>query len=329
MRRFCVRCGRQRRTTDWACPACGCDLYSDHVSGRAQVELAEPYKLRGPLQSLEMRGGGLLLLWGGPGSGKTTVALQALGAPEPSSSSSSSATALTSLTSPDVITSEMSPDLVLAYARRIGVQVSRIWAPTAELELETFGAELPADGRPIIYDSLTNGPEAVGVLGELQRYAEAHGVVVVAISQATKDGKFRGDRRLEHNADTVCELRDGRGIVTKNRRGPLGTFVFDLNELGAQTRVWDRYYSVEGTHPNYRVVPWPSGGRYAAPLRQHKTLADRGIELPPPPVAVSAEASDLYPGGFIEPPDVEQRRAYAEGLGLPFWRLHNGHTDRP
>jgi len=222
---------------------------------------------------------------------------------------------------PQVFTSEMAPDLVLDYCQRIGVRVGRVDLVQLDPDTGALSVELPQDARPVLLDSITATGAEVPTLYALQQHARSRGSVVVVIAQATKDGRIRGDRRLAHACDVLVmveQLGDGTNVahVEKSRFGPNIAIPFALGPDGASSPTWDRYYSIEGRGPGYQITPWPSSGKYAAPLAKSDQLKR---PLPQPPCAVAAEFSPIY-GGFIEPSDIEARAEFAARAGLPFHR---------
>lgn len=149
--------------------------------------------------------------------------------------------------------------------------------------------------------------------------------------QVTKEGDPRGPKTLEHDVEIHVSLKVKDGyqvaIVEKNRHGALGSFPYRLTEKGAEKPTWDRYYSVEGRYPDYRLEPFPSSGRWADPFRYPEKLAN---PLPEPPLAVAAERNLLSPSGWQPPADLEARRAFCNRAGVPFLPigdLPNGKPD--
>jgi len=306
---YCVRCGRQRRPSEFACPGtpvapCGGTFYGREVPGTAR-----PSPTSGPLAGalaglLELPPGAVALLHGPKGAGKTSIAL-------------------TALTEPWVSSSEMAPGMVLAYAARMGVRLAGVSTPEL-LEprpLEGPPVRLHVPRRhaagDVLLDSVTRCGDALGALRALEAHCKATGARGIAIAQHTKEGDVKGPAALEYDCDAIVEVQRGRLNVTKNRFGREDSRLFALEEAGAALPTWDRYYSIEGDGPNYRIVPWPSspGARFAEPYR----AATAGkLELPEPPIAVAAEHSRVY-GGWIAPPDVAQRKQFAASNGLTFW----------
>ncbi|MFT3778532.1 MAG: DNA repair protein RadA [Ottowia sp.] len=183
--------------------------------------------------------GGVVLIGGDPGIGKSTLLLQALDALQRSG--------LPSL----YVTGEESGAQVALRARRLGITGSQV-AVLAEIQLEkilaTLAAQQPAvaviDSIQTVYsDQLTSAPGSVAQVREcaahLTRWAKASGCAVVLVGHVTKDGQLAGPRVLEHMVDTVLyfegdthsSFRLIRAI--KNRFGAVNEIgVFAMTERG-------------------------------------------------------------------------------------------------
>ncbi|HMT17258.1 MAG TPA: DNA repair protein RadA, partial [Ottowia sp.] len=183
--------------------------------------------------------GGVVLIGGDPGIGKSTLLLQAL--------DSLQRAQLPTL----YITGEESGAQVALRARRLGITGSQV-AVLAEIQLEkilaTLAAQQPAvaviDSIQTVYsDQLTSAPGSVAQVREcaahLTRWAKASGCAVVLVGHVTKDGQLAGPRVLEHMVDTVLyfegdthsSFRLIRAI--KNRFGAVNEIgVFAMTERG-------------------------------------------------------------------------------------------------
>jgi DNA repair protein RadA/Sms len=182
--------------------------------------------------------GGVVLLGGDPGIGKSTLLLQALqkvGARQ----------------SVLYVTGEESPEQVAARARRLKVDGSRI-ALLAEIQLErilaTLRRERPAvaiiDSIQTVYsEALPSAPGSVGQVREcaaqLTRLAKAGGPALVLVGHVTKEGAIAGPRVLEHIVDTVLYFEGDSGSsfrlvrAIKNRFGAVNELgVFAMTEGG-------------------------------------------------------------------------------------------------
>ena len=183
--------------------------------------------------------GGVVLIGGDPGIGKSTLLLQALDALQ--------RTGLTTL----YITGEESGAQVALRSRRLGLDHSQVNV-LAEIQLEKILATIesmqPAvaviDSIQTVYsDQLTSAPGSVAQVREcaahLTRAAKASGTAIVLVGHVTKDGALAGPRVLEHMVDTVLyfegdthsQFRLVRAI--KNRFGAVNEIgVFAMTEKG-------------------------------------------------------------------------------------------------
>jgi DNA repair protein RadA/Sms len=174
--------------------------------------------------------GGVVLLGGDPGIGKSTLLLQSLAA------LSASVPVL-------YISGEESAAQVALRARRLGVEAARMRL-LSEIALERIVATLQSE-RPavVVVDSiqtlysgeLQSAPGSVSQVREcaaqLTRVAKQLGIALIMIGHVTKDGSLAGPRVLEHMVDTVLyfegDTHSSFRLVRafKNRYGA-------VNELG-------------------------------------------------------------------------------------------------
>ena len=182
--------------------------------------------------------GGVVLIGGDPGIGKSTLLLQA-------------ADSLSRGMKVLYVTGEDSGAQVALRARRLGLD-GRAVRVLAEIQLEkivhALQAEQPdfcvVDSIQTLYsEQLTSAPGSVAQVREcaaqLTRHAKASGTAVVLVGHVTKDGTLAGPRVLEHIVDTVLyfegdthsSFRLVRAI--KNRFGAVNEIgVFAMTERG-------------------------------------------------------------------------------------------------
>jgi DNA repair protein RadA/Sms len=183
--------------------------------------------------------GGVVLIGGDPGIGKSTLLLQALDG-------------LQRAGVPTLyVTGEESGAQVALRSRRLGLDRSQVKV-LAEIQLEkiqsTISAQQPAiaviDSIQTVYsDQLTSAPGSVAQVREcaahLTRAAKAGGTAIVLVGHVTKEGALAGPRVLEHMVDTVLyfegdthsSFRLVRAI--KNRFGAVNEIgVFAMTEKG-------------------------------------------------------------------------------------------------
>ncbi|HRK39215.1 MAG TPA: DNA repair protein RadA [Burkholderiaceae bacterium] len=237
------------------------------VTTLADIDAADFERLPTGLDELDrvlgggMVEGGVVLIGGDPGIGKSTLLLQALhqlslrmpstagpsqGARAPSGGSDQRESGGTLY-----VTGEESGAQVALRSRRLGLDGSQVRV-LAEISVEkilaTIEAERPTvcviDSIQTVYsEQLTSAPGSVAQVREcaaqLTRTAKATGVTVVLVGHVTKEGALAGPRVLEHMVDTVLyfegdthsNFRLIRAI--KNRFGAVNEIgVFAMTEKG-------------------------------------------------------------------------------------------------
>jgi len=182
--------------------------------------------------------GGVVLIGGDPGIGKSTLLLQALDA-------------LSRSVRTLYVTGEESGAQVALRSRRLGLDGSQVRV-IAEIQLgkisATIAVERPAvcviDSIQTVYsDQLASAPGSVAQVREcaaqLTRIAKGTGTAIVLVGHVTKEGALAGPRVLEHIVDTVLyfegdthsSFRLVRAI--KNRFGAVNEIgVFAMTEKG-------------------------------------------------------------------------------------------------
>ena len=183
--------------------------------------------------------GGVVLIGGDPGIGKSTLLLQALDALQRKGMNTL------------YVTGEESGAQVALRSRRLGIDNSQVQV-LAEIQLEKILATLQTE-RPniavidsiqtVYSDQLTSAPGSVAQVREcaahLTRAAKATGTAIVLVGHVTKEGALAGPRVLEHMVDTVLyfegdthsSFRLIRAI--KNRFGAVNEIgVFAMTEKG-------------------------------------------------------------------------------------------------
>ena len=182
--------------------------------------------------------GGVVLLGGDPGIGKSTLLLQACAA-------------LGAAHRVLYVTGEESIEQVALRAQRLGL-VNAPVEMLAEVQLEAIVAAIGATQPEIVVidsiqtlytEALASAPGSVSQVREcaaqLTRLAKQRGIVVIFVGHVTKEGAIAGPRVLEHIVDTVLyfegdphsSFRLVRAI--KNRFGAANELgVFGMTERG-------------------------------------------------------------------------------------------------
>jgi DNA repair protein RadA/Sms len=182
--------------------------------------------------------GGVILIGGDPGIGKSTLLLQAVDT-------------LPARMKALYVTGEESGAQVALRARRLGLSGSRVRV-LAEIHLEKILAAIETEApdfcvidsiQTLYSEQLTSAPGSVAQVREcaaqLTRTAKARACAMVLVGHVTKDGTLAGPRVLEHIVDTVLyfegdthsSFRLVRAI--KNRYGAVNEIgVFAMTERG-------------------------------------------------------------------------------------------------
>ena len=217
---------------------------SQPVATLADIEAAEVARTPTGLEELDrvlgggIVEGGVVLIGGDPGIGKSTLLLQA-------------AEALSRQMKVLYVTGEESGAQVALRARRLGLEGLQLRL-LAEIGLErilaTLAAERPAfcvidSIQTLFSEQLSSAPGSVAQVREcaaqLTRVAKSSGCTIVLVGHVTKEGALAGPRVLEHIVDTVLyfegdthsSFRLVRAI--KNRFGAVNEIgVFAMTDKG-------------------------------------------------------------------------------------------------
>jgi DNA repair protein RadA/Sms len=182
--------------------------------------------------------GGVVLIGGDPGIGKSTLLLQVL------CHLGKSAQAI-------YVSGEESPQQIAMRAKRLGLDASSVEL-LAEINLEKILATLQThkpniaviDSIQTVYsEALQSAPGSVAQVREcsaqLTRLAKQLGITVILVGHVTKEGTLAGPRVLEHIVDTVLYFEGDQNSAFrlirafKNRFGAVNELgVFAMTEHG-------------------------------------------------------------------------------------------------
>ncbi len=182
--------------------------------------------------------GGVVLIGGDPGIGKSTLLLQAL-------------TELSAASHVLYISGEESGQQIALRARRLALDTGKLKL-LAEINLEKILATLQAEKPQVaVIDSiqtlwseqLSSAPGSVAQVREcaaqLTRLAKLSGVTVILVGHVTKEGALAGPRVLEHIVDTVLYFEGDTHSsfrlirAVKNRYGAVNEIgVFAMTDKG-------------------------------------------------------------------------------------------------
>jgi len=182
--------------------------------------------------------GGVILIGGDPGIGKSTLLLQVL-------------CHLGKLSPAIYVSGEESPQQIAMRAKRLGLDASEVQL-LAEINLEKILATLQAhkpniaviDSIQTVYsEALQSAPGSVAQVREcsaqLTRIAKQLGITVILVGHVTKEGALAGPRVLEHIVDTVLYFEGDQNAsfrlirAFKNRFGAVNELgVFAMTEKG-------------------------------------------------------------------------------------------------
>jgi DNA repair protein RadA/Sms len=259
----CTECGATSPKWQGQCPGCGewntlVEAVAEKASGHRFESLAPAARLRNlaDIEASEARriptgipefdralggglvAGGVVLIGGDPGIGKSTLLLQAL-------------SALSGAHRVLYVSGEESGEQVALRAHRLGLE-TRALQLMAEINLERILATLQAE-RPQVAvidsiqtlwsDELSSAPGSVAQVREcaaqLTRLAKQAGITVILVGHVTKEGALAGPRVLEHIVDTVLyfegDTHSSFRLVRafKNRFGAVNELgVFAMTERG-------------------------------------------------------------------------------------------------
>ncbi|HEU24060.1 MAG: DNA repair protein RadA [Mesoaciditoga sp.] len=181
--------------------------------------------------------GSVILISGGPGIGKSTLAMEY-------------ASALTDYGNVYYVSGEESISQILMRVKRLGVENTRLFL-SSDVNVDAVLSSIKDKPVAMVFDSIqtlyTSGMSALaGSVPQMREctmklidYAKSNDTAIFIIGHITKSGSIAGPMILEHMVDGVLYLegepRSGRRILRsmKNRFGPTDEIaVYDMEENG-------------------------------------------------------------------------------------------------
>ena len=260
----CTECGATAPKWQGQCPGCNVwntlvETVEEKASPAARLQSLAPAAKLQVLSEIEAReadriptgigefdralggglvGGGVVLIGGDPGIGKSTLLLQALAG-------------LSAAHRVLYVSGEESGEQVALRARRLSLETQRLQL-LAEINLEKILAALQAEKPQVAVidsiqtlwsDQLSSAPGSVAQVREcaaqLTRLAKTTGICVILVGHVTKEGALAGPRVLEHIVDTVLyfegDTHSSFRLIRafKNRFGAVNELgVFAMTERG-------------------------------------------------------------------------------------------------
>ena len=251
----CSNCGYRSNKWFGRCPQCGEWNTVVEIEGApssapsivnfkpstAVVDIQE--RLTTPMKEMDrVLGGGLtpgsvVLVAGGPGTGKSTLLLEY-------------ASALATLGDVYYVSGEESVPQILSRVKRLGVEHDKLFL-SSTVSVDDVLASIKKKPVALVFDSIqtvhTSGMNALtGSIAQMREctlklveYAKTSNASVFMIGHITKGGNIAGPMMLEHMVDTVLYLegepRSGRRILRaiKNRFGPIEEIaVYEMRKNG-------------------------------------------------------------------------------------------------
>ena len=186
--------------------------------------------------------GGVTLIGGDPGIGKSTLLIQALSSLTKNPSSDNKVI---------YVTGEESIDQIAMRSRRLNLDVSDVLV-MSEISLQNIISTIEKEKPTVVVidsiqtlfsDDLSSAPGSVSQVREcaaqLTRVAKANDASMILVGHVTKDGSIAGPRVLEHIVDTVLyfegETNSSFRLIRsiKNRYGAVNELgIFAMTEKG-------------------------------------------------------------------------------------------------
>tara|TARA_Y100000034_G_scaffold120800_1_gene164178 strand:- start:248 stop:1075 length:828 start_codon:yes stop_codon:yes gene_type:complete len=201
------------------------------------VDTLQTRRFPWPIGTLRMSTG-IVFIYGGPGTGKTTIGLQF----EPTF----------------YFPSEQSIDAISARLSTVSLSADKEWHGKTIFRHNLDNLPGDNDLGNVVIDSITEFGGGLDTFKRLQVIAKKR--IVIVIAQETKSGEYRGAAEMPHLSDACVDLSVDKdlsvnvAVCWKNRTGPTWTRYYSLAEGICKPGLNGRYTAVYDGN-GFRLIP--------------------------------------------------------------------------
>jgi len=300
LRKYCYTCGSPWLKDQVACEKCGSNDYEEGSARPVHAVEGDGIRFDGPWRMLPWPPQGVVAMFGGPGSGKSSLA---------------------SMIDPKVwISKEQEPRPIGDMWRRTRPKVAMPETIMVNDADELATALSRVSRGPLVLDSATAlGPrDGLRASYLVSQWAKDHGERALLIAQVNAQGDIAGYNEIPHLVDATVNIApDPWGVrafrIEKSRWSSLDQVYWTFNEEGGISQPdFEAAYTVEGTPGAYHLHPYPLPGA----KWNGGAAALAGADRLEPGTASSAIGAKYMKSGFVEPMDSSERKRFAENNGL-------------